>query len=85
MENIEIMNEGMDTMIEEVVADEVVAMAPGMGKYAKGGLVLAAVAAGAVLAKKAYDAYKAKKALHTPDHEIEVETEDIETVVTPEE
>jgi uncharacterized membrane protein YebE (DUF533 family) len=85
MENIEIMNEGMDTMFEEVVGDEVVAMAPGMGKYAKGGLILAAVAAGAVLAKKAYDAYKAKKELREPDHEIEVEPEDIEAVVKPEE
>ena len=83
MEN-NIMNEGMDVMVEEIVADEVVNVGIGMNKYAKGGLVIAAAAAVAVLVKKGYDMYKAKKELRQPDKEIVVEAEEIEEVVEPE-
>lgn len=81
MENTEIMKEAMDTVIEDVVVEEVVANGNNMNQILKGGLVVAAVAAVAVLAKKAYDHHKAKKALHQPDKEIVVEAEEIEEVV----
>lgn len=81
MENTEIMKEAMDTVIEDVVVEEVVANGNNMNQILKGGLVVAAVAAAAVLAKKGYDAYKAKKALRQPDKEIVVEAEEIEEVV----
>lgn len=81
MENTEIMKEAMDTVIEDVVVDEVVAKANNMNLVLKGGLAVAAVAAVAVLAKKGYDAYKAKKALRQPDKEIIVEAEDVAEVV----
>ena len=80
MENTEIMNEAMDTVIEDVVVDEVIAKGNNMNLVFKGSLVVAAVAAVAVLAKKGYDAYKAKKALHQPDKEIVVEAEDLAEV-----
>ncbi len=81
MANTEIMNEAMDTVIEDVVVEEVVGNGNNMNLVLKGGLAVAAVAAVAVLAKKGYDAYKAKKALRQPDKEITVEAEDIEEVV----
>jgi hypothetical protein len=81
MENTEIMNEAMDTVIEDVVVEEVIGKANNMNLVLKGGLAVAAVAAVAVLAKKGYDAYKAKKALRQPDKEIVVEAEDVEEVV----
>lgn len=80
MENTEIMNEAMDTVIEDVVVDEVVGNGNTMNLVLKGGLAVVAVAAVAVLAKKGYDAYKAKKALRQPDKEIVVEAEDVEEV-----
>lgn len=82
MEN-NIINENIEVMVEEIAADEIVNTGIGM-KYAKGGLVVAAVAAAAVLAKKGYDMYKTKKALRQPDKEIIVEDEAIEEVVTEE-
>lgn len=81
MENTEIMKEAMDTVIEDVVVDEVVANGKNMNMILKGGFVVAAVAAVAVLAKKGYDAYKAKKELHLADKEIIVEAEDLAKVV----
>ena len=81
MENTEIMNEAMDTVIEDVVVEEVIGKANNMNLVLKGGLAVAAVAAVAVLAKKGYDAYKAKKTLRQPDKEIVVEAEDVEEVV----
>ena len=83
MEN-NIMNESMDTVFEEIVADEVVNTGVGMNKYAKIGLGGVAVAAAAMLIKKAYDFYKAKKELRQPDNETIVEDEDIAEVVEPE-
>lgn len=84
METNNIMNEGMDVMIEEFVADEVVNTGIGMNKYTKGGLVIAGLAAVALLAKKGYDMYKAKKELHKPEHDITVEDAELEEVVEPE-
>lgn len=84
METNNIINEGMDTMIEEFVADEVVNTGIGMNKYAKIGLGGVAVAAVAVLIKKGYDMYKSKKEMRKPDKEIIVETEKVEEVVEPE-
>lgn len=81
MENTEIMKEAMDTVIEDVVVDEVVANGKNMNMILKGGLVVAAVAAVAVLAKKGYDAYKAKQGPRQPDKEIIVEAEDLAKVV----
>lgn len=80
MENTEIMKEAMDTVIDDVVVDGVVANGNGMNMILKGGFVVAAVAAVAVLAKKGYDAYKAKKELRQPDKEIVVEAEDLAEV-----
>lgn len=80
MENIEIKNEAMNAMIEDVVVEEVVANGNNMNQILKGGLVVAAVAAGAFIVKKVYDHHKAKKALHQPDKEIIVEAEDVEEV-----
>ncbi len=81
MANTENMNEAMNTVIEDVVVEEVVGNGNNMNLVLKGGLAVAAVAVVAVLTKKGYDAYKAKKALRQPDKEIVVEAEDVETVV----
>lgn len=81
MENIEIMNEGMDCVVEEIVADE----AHGIGTGATVLLTVLgtlAVGAGIKLAKKAYDAHKAKTELRKPEKEIYAEPEDIEDVAT---
>ena len=80
MENTEIMNEAMDTVIENIVVEEVVPKGNNMNLAIKGSLVVAAVAAIAVLAKKGYDAYKAKKGVRQPDKEIIVEAEDLAEV-----
>ena len=84
MAKTEIKNEVMDTVIEDVVVEEVVAKAGNMNLVLKGGLAVAAVAAVAVLTKKGIDAYKAKKALRQPSKEVNVEAEDIEEVVVEE-
>lgn len=73
MENTEIMNEGVETMIEEVAMESTPkGLSTGMTMLIIGGAV-AAVCAGAVLAKKAYKAYKAKKEMHLFDTEETVE------------
>ena len=79
MENNEIMNEGMETVIEEVVMDEPVGIGTGKAMLIVTGLTLA-VGAGVVLGKKLYTAYKAKKELRQPDKEVVVEPEDVEEV-----
>lgn len=78
MEN-EIMNEGIETMVEEIVVDDAPGVSTGVVALVCAGLTLA-VGAGVVLAKKAYAAHKAKKELHQPDEEIEVDPEDVEAV-----
>lgn len=77
--NNEFINEGMEVIIEDVVADEATGMNPGVAVLIVAG-VAAAVGAGVVLAKKAYAAYKAKKELRKPDAEVLVEPEDLEDV-----
>lgn len=84
MEN-NIMNEGMDVMVEEIVADEVVVKAPDIVKnIGKGAGIVAGVAAVAWAVKKIYDGYQAKKELRQPDKEIVVEAEQVEEVAEPE-
>lgn len=80
MENNEIMNEVMDTVIEEVAVDKVPVKGTGM-TVAIVAMATLAVGAGVALAKKAYDKHRAKKALRQPDQEIIVEAEDLEEVV----
>lgn len=77
--NNEFINEGMEVIIEDVVADEATGMNPGVAVLIVAG-VAAAVGAGVVLAKKAYAAHKAKKELRKPDAEVLVEPEDLEDV-----
>lgn len=84
MENNEVMNEVMDTVIEEVVVDNAPVKGTGM-TVAIVAVATLAVGAGVALLKKAYDKRKAKKALRQPDQEIIVEAEDIEEVVVEEE
>lgn len=80
MENNEIMNEGIEAMVEEVAA--VKAPNKGTGKtVAIVTIVTLAVGAGVALVKKVYDKNQAKKELHLADKEIEVEAEDLAKVV----
>lgn len=83
METNEIMNEVMDTAIEDVVVDTIPAKGTGMTVAIIAGVTLA-VGAGVVLAKKAYGKYKAKKEMRQPDKEIAVEDEDLAEVVVEE-
>lgn len=80
MENIENMNEGMENVVNEIVADEAPGMGKAMGIVIGVGLTIAVVTAGVKLAKKAYDAYKAHKELRKPDHDVAVTDEDLENV-----
>lgn len=83
MENTEIMNEVMDTVVNDVVVDDVITKGNGMNLVVKGSLVVAGLAAGAVLAKKIYDVCKARQANkepRQPDKEIIVEEEDLAKV-----
>lgn len=75
----EIMNEGIEAMVEEVVVDEATGIGSGKIMLVCAGLTLA-VGAGVMLAKKLYTNYKAKKELRQPDKEIEVDPEDVEAV-----
>ena len=84
METNNIINENMETVIEEFVADEVVNTGFGINKYAKIGLGGVAVAAAAWLIKKGYDFYKSKKELSQPDHEVIVDDAELAEVVEPE-
>lgn len=79
MENNEIMNEAMDTVIEEVIVDKVPVKGTGM-TVAIVAVTTLAVGAGIALAKKAYDKHKAKKELRQPDKEIVVDAEDLADV-----
>lgn len=79
MENI-INNEEVKAEVKDIVVDEVVNKGFVLNKYAKGGLVLAVVVAGATIAKLVYDKHKPKKELRQPDKEIEVSAEDVAEV-----
>ena len=83
MENKEIMNEVMDTVIEDVVVDTVPAKGTGMTVAIVAGVALA-VGASVVLAKKVYGMYKAKKEMRQPDKEIFVDAEDLAEIVIEE-
>lgn len=80
MENIEIMNEGMECAVEEIVADNGSCKNPGLA-FALIVLGTAAVCAAIGFGKKAWDKHKAKKELRKPEKEIHAEPEDIEEVV----
>lgn len=80
MENIEIMNEGIEAMVDEVVADNTTGMSTGVAMLLGAGLTFA-IGVGVKLGKKAYAALKAKKeGPRRPDKEITVEPEDVEAV-----
>lgn len=83
MENNEIMNEVMDTMIEDVVVDAVPAKGTGTTVAIVAGVTLA-LGVGVALAKKVYDKYKVKKEMRQPDKEIVVDDEDLIEVVVEE-
>lgn len=84
MENNEIMNyEDIEVMDDVVVADDDTGIGAGVAMLLGAGLTLA-VGAGVKLGKKLYAGYKAKKEIHKPDHEIEVEPEDVVEIASPE-
>lgn len=76
MENIEIMNEGIENAMEEVVANEGTGIKPGAVALGVAGVALAVVA-GVALAKKVYAAYKAKKETRKLEAENVVNAEDM--------
>ena len=85
MENNELMiNEEIEVMNDEIVADGNSGVGAGVAMLIGAGLTLA-VGAGVKLAKKGIAAWKTKKELHKPDKEIIVEAEQIAEVVEPEE
>lgn len=85
MENNELMvNEEIEVMNDEFVADGNSGIGTGVAVLIGAGLTLA-VGAGVKLAKKGIAAWKAKKELRQPDKEIIVDAEEIEEVVESEE
>ena len=84
MENNEIMiNEEIDVMDNEVMAEGGSGVGTGVAMLIGAGLAFA-VTAGTKLVKKGIAAYKAKKELRQPDKEITVEAEQVEEVAEPE-
>lgn len=84
MENNELMiNEEIEVMNDEIVAEGKSGIGAGVAMLIGAGLTLA-VGAGVKLAKKGIAAIKAKKELHTPDHDIIVDEAEIAEVVEPE-
>ena len=80
-----IINEGIETMVEDVVVDGVVDKAPSIAKFVGTGTgIVAVVAAIAWVGKKIYDGCKSKKELHKHDKEIIVEAEKVEEVAESE-
>jgi hypothetical protein len=78
--NMEIMNEGIEAMVDNVVVDNAVAKGNGMAVLKGAGLALAVVA-GIKLAVNAYKTYQTNKELRQPDKETVVEDKDVEEVV----
>lgn len=77
MENNEmIMNEEIETMDDVVMAEEGTGMGTGLAMLLGAGLTLA-VGAGINLAKKGIAAWKTRRELKKPDHEIEVDPEEV--------
>ena len=79
MENeiMNVMNEDNVTM--EDMGIEGVGLGAGAAMLIGVGLAVA-IGAGVKLGKKLYAVIKAKKELHKPDHEVEVDDEDIEEI-----
>lgn len=85
MENNELMiNEEIEVMDDEIVADGKSGIGAGVAMLIGAGLTLA-VGAGVKLAKKGIAYVKSKKELHKPDHEVNVDEAEIAEVVEPEE
>ena len=78
MNNNEMMNEGMETMVEEAVANNGNGL--GVGKVALIVAGVGAAVAGVVLVAKKLRSAKAKKDLRQPDEETTVEPEDLEEI-----
>lgn len=84
MENNEIMiNEEIEVMNDEIVADGNSGIGTGVAVLIGAGLTLA-VGAGVKLAKKGIAYIKSKKELRQPDKEIIVDAEKVEEVAEPE-
>ena len=82
MENNEIMNfEAVDMSDDMIMEGEGTGISTGGAMLIGAGLTLA-IGAGIKLAKKGWAYLKAKKELKQPDHEVVVEDQDIERVVT---
>ena len=80
MENNEIMNyEEIEVMDDVEMVDENTGIGAGIAMLIGAGLTLA-VGAGVKLGKELYAKHKAKKEIHVPDHEIQVEPEEVEAV-----
>lgn len=84
MENNELMiNEEIEVMNDEFVADDKSGIGTGVAVLIGAGLTLA-VGAGVKLAKKGIAYIKTKKEMRKPDKEIIVEAEAVEEVAEPE-
>ena len=84
MENNEmIMNEEMDIMDDVIMEEENSSLPTALAMAIGAGLTLA-VGAGVGLAKKGIAAWKARKELKKPDHEIEVDPDEVVELATEE-
>lgn len=81
MKNNEIMNEGIENVMEDVVANESTGVSTGVA-IAIGVGIACAIGVGVKLMKKGIAAYKAKKELRKPDTEVYVDDKDVEDVVS---
>lgn len=82
MENNEIMiNDEIEAMDDEIVADSGSGMGTGMAMLIGAGLAFA-VGGAVKLGKKVYAKIKAKKELKQPDKEVLVEEEDLEELAS---
>ena len=75
-ETNEIMNEGVELMVEDVVADGGTGIGTGYAILIGAGLACV-VGAGIKLAKKGIEAYRAKKELHLVNEEDLAKSEDM--------
>lgn len=79
--NIEIVNEGIQTVVEDVMADKVRGIGTG-GMVAIGIGLACVVGVGGWLVKKVVKTVKDKKALRKPDGEIIIDPDDVNGTVT---
>lgn len=82
IENKEIINEGIENVIDAVVENEAPVVPAGKGLGVMFAVVtgVLAVGAGIKLAIDAYKTHKEKTKLNKPDEEINVEPEDVDEV-----